>query len=142
MEEKQSSMLIFTTGNLKTLTMTFFFKLSDTKINGKIRICSVLNQSLNSIYKYVKLLKKTFILNRIYQNIFIIKNLFCVFNRLHLAKIKVKSTVGLYIAEDSYRVDHIIHEFTDASISLMYKNGNKMIPVYNKVQATHISTLH
>ncbi|XP_001603662.2 uncharacterized protein LOC100113862 isoform X1 [Nasonia vitripennis] len=104
MVEKQSIQLVSCTGNLKTLSVTFVFKLSDTMINGKIRICSVLDQSLDSTYK------------------------------LHLTNVKIKSVVGLYIEEDSYRIGHIIHEFLDARISLLYKSGSRMIPVYDKVQ--------
>lgn len=137
MEDKQTATLISSIGNLKTLTMTFIFKLSDTKVNGRIRMCSVLNEASESIYKYVYTIRIKFFLWQLSYTLIEVK-----FYRLNLTKMKVKSVVGLCIVGDNYRVDHIINEFTDASITLMYRRDNKMVPVYNKIQAKHISTFY
>ncbi|XP_014217952.1 uncharacterized protein LOC106646427, partial [Copidosoma floridanum] len=108
MEEEPFSSLISSIGNLKMLAMAFIFKLPDIKINGTIRMCSVLRKALESTYK------------------------------LHLTKVKVKSVISLYIAQDNYCVYNVIHEFLHASISLMYKQDTEMVPVYSKIQDQHI----
>ncbi len=58
---------------------------------------------------------------------------------MHLKKVRVKSIVSLRISGDTYEVDHVIHEFTDASLSLVYKRESKMIPVYSTIKEKHIS---